>query len=101
MNEDVIIYTYCVVDDFCKTWTKGSPNNNIVLSGHWWATRESKLTLSEKLTIMILFHRSQYRTFKSFYIYYAQILLKAYFPDLISSVIPADHFSQEKKRLVS
>ena len=87
MDEDTLITVFCLIDDFCETF---EPEWNRILlkqnttSGRWWTTRESKLTLSEILTITILFHESGYRTFKHYYLYCVEVQLKKYFPNLVS-----------------
>jgi hypothetical protein len=45
--------------------------------------RESRMALSEIMTILLLFHRSNYRTFKHFYIFYVLSHLKSLFPKLV------------------
>ena len=42
-----------------------------------------RTSLSEVMTILLLFHRSNYRTFKHFYLNYVKINLKYLFPNLI------------------
>ena len=72
MVEDTLITVFCSIDDFCQ---KFEPEWNRILleqntsSGRWWTTRESKLLLSELMTIAVLLHSSGFRTFKDYYLY--------------------------------
>lgn len=74
---------FCVIDDFCKNFdTKyqycflNSPNKK--------RQKASRISLSEIMTIVILFHMSGYRTFKDFYILCVWRELKPYFPRVLS-----------------
>ncbi len=44
----------------------------------------SELSLSEVMTIQVIFHLSGYRTFKDFYLGYLSKYLPSEFPNLIS-----------------
>ncbi|RAW90839.1 MULTISPECIES: IS982 family transposase [unclassified Photorhabdus] len=74
---------YCCVDDFCQKfmpmWEQQLIANN-QLKRH----RATSLSLSEVITILILFHMSHYRHFKGFYTEYVQPFLTAEFPGLVS-----------------
>jgi hypothetical protein len=84
---------YCNVDDFWKSfkkeWDKYLINNGKAKRGP-----EPKLSISEMMTIVILFHQSNYRTFKHFYEYVVKYLKKD-FPNLISY----SHFVHSMKNL--
>ncbi|MQL49827.1 IS982 family transposase [Photorhabdus khanii] len=73
----------CCVDDFCQKfiplWEQQLIENNL-LKRH----RAASLSLSEIMTLLILFHMSHYRHFKAFYIEHVQQYLKADFPHLVS-----------------
>nr|WP_115712699.1 hypothetical protein [Legionella sainthelensi] len=58
---------FCDIDDFCKQWFKETfpyllptPNRK--------RQRACKMSASEIMTIVILFHLSHYRTFKDYYV---------------------------------
>lgn len=74
---------YCDVDDFCQLflpkWTRQR-----LQSGEQRRVRESGLSLSERMTIMIHFQQSQYRHFKGYYQFYVCRHLKEEFPGLVS-----------------
>ena len=74
---------YCEVDDFCMqfipAWQK-----SLIQSGEKQRNKAGRLSESEVITLLILFHQLQYRNFKAFYLMYAQKHLKKEFPDLVS-----------------
>lgn len=73
---------YCDVDDFWKSfkqeWDKHLIDKNDSKRGP-----EAELSISEMMTIIILFHQSNYRTFKHFYMHVCDSFRKE-FPKLIS-----------------
>ena len=73
---------FCSIDDFWQTF-KTEWDQHLLSSRHKKRGPEPELSVSEMMTIMILFHQSNYRTFKHFYAY-VSTHLKAYFPKLIS-----------------
>ena len=73
---------FCNIDDFWQTF-KAEWNQHLIDSGHKKRGPEPELSVSEMMTLVILFHQLNYRTFKSFY-HYASIHLKKDFPRLIS-----------------
>lgn len=82
---------FCSIDDFCQ---KFQPQwNKILLTNGHNRGPKCSLSLSEIITILILFHQSNFRTFKYFYLnlidYYEE-----YFPNLPSY----NRFVQIKKR---
>ena len=73
---------FCSIDDFWSQfnsdWEKQLLSSNKPKRG-----RKAELTVSEMATIVILFHQSNYRTFKHFYTFVATYL-RPYFPKLVS-----------------
>jgi hypothetical protein len=73
---------YCNVDDFWKQfrneWAK-----HLIEAEKRKRGPEPELSASEMMTIVILFHQSNYRTFKHFY-GYISAHFRSYFPKLIS-----------------
>ena len=73
---------FCSVDDFWKIfekeWKKSLIENSKPITGP-----KPELSVSEMMTIMILFHQSNFRTFKHFYAFVCQHLSRD-FPTLIS-----------------
>lgn len=73
---------FCSVDDFWKqfeaNWTE-----NLIGSSQSKRGPNTELSISEMMTIVIMFHQSNYRTFKHFY----QFILthfRLYFPKMVS-----------------
>ncbi len=79
---DDLTALFCSVDDF---WMLFEIEWKKHLLGHKKSKTgpDSALTTSEMMTIIILFHQSNYRTFKHFYSFVCQHLRKE-FPKLIS-----------------
>ena len=79
----IIEQLFCDVDDFCKlfipTW-----ESQLIESGQRKRLRHSRLTVSEVITLLIWYHQSNYKKFKTYYLEYVPIHLKKAFPDLIS-----------------
>lgn len=72
--EERLIGIYCIIDDFVKEISPYLKDS----------IPTSSLSLSEILSISVLFHGSDYRTFKHFYLQYVCQNLKAFFPNLVS-----------------
>lgn len=82
---DKITEIFCLVDDFCKEIDK-------VKEGHILAkkipqkqrNRKFKMSDSEVITILIIFHLKRYRDLKHFYINHIQKFMKSEFPETVS-----------------
>ncbi len=74
---------YVEVDDFCQQFVPAW-EATLLESGEKQRCKPSRLTTSEVMVLLILFHRYRYRDFKTFYTQYAQVHLKEAFPDLVS-----------------
>jgi hypothetical protein len=77
-----LLELFCHVDDFCQaisTWQAQQLLGPAKKPGP-----KPKLSASEIMTIIIYFHMSQYRNFKSYYIEYVMKHLRSEFPDLVS-----------------
>ncbi len=80
MND--LVKLFCPIDDFWKTF-KSEWDAHLIDSKRSNRGPEPLMTLSEMMTIVVLFHQSDYRTFKYFYMYVQQNLYRE-FPKLIS-----------------
>lgn len=58
---------YCCLDDFCKVFRDWQQHK--LLPSAKQRQREGKLCLSEMLLIVVLFHLSEFKNFKTFYLY--------------------------------
>jgi len=81
--DEQLIATFCDVDDFCKEfeafwygWSKEL--------GLRCRIRRDRLSLSELMTIAIMFHFSQIRTFKAYYFMIVSEKWRSYFPKIPS-----------------
>jgi hypothetical protein len=77
---------FCHVDDFIKKNT-GLLNKKLDCkqqSKRKYTPRSTMLSNSEVMTICIMFHQSNYRNFKAFYLEYVIKYLKSFFPSLVS-----------------
>jgi hypothetical protein len=86
----VLISIFCDVDDFCKEfepeWKKILIENQDqgLIGDKKRRNRTTELSLSEAITIIIMFHKTRHRTFKDYYHRYVLMFLKPYFPKLLS-----------------
>ena len=78
-----LVETFCSVDDFCQLFETHWERMQLQ-SGFRQRRRKSQLSLSEVMTIIIHFHQSGYRTFKSYYQNYVLVHLRSEFPGLVS-----------------
>jgi len=78
-----LVETFCSADDFCQIFEPYWERMQLQ-SGLRQRRRRTRLTLSEMMTIIIHFHQSGYRTFKSYYQSYVLVHLQGEFPGLIS-----------------
>jgi hypothetical protein len=82
ISKTKITEIFCSIDDFCLDFI---PNFEKHLIGNpKKRNKPCKLSLSEVMTIQVLFHISRVRNFKSFYNGYVSHHLKDWFPDLVS-----------------
>ena len=80
INHSKITDIFCLIDEFCQEY------NQVVqpfLIGNK-PKRAPKMSLSEVITISVIFHLSGFRTFKHFYIFYVKKHMKSEFPDTVS-----------------
>ncbi|KTD19859.1 IS982 family transposase [Legionella londiniensis] len=78
-----IVEIFCDIDDFCKAWFK-EMSPYLLPSPNRKRQRPCRLSASEIMTVMILFHLSHYRTFKDYYRECVEMDMKSYFPKLVS-----------------
>lgn len=80
---DNLTELFCQIDDFCKTFLSHS-QKRMIETTQPTRNRATGITLSEMMTISILFHQIRFRQFKSFYFYYLKPYLFREFPNLPS-----------------
>ncbi|MBS4168490.1 hypothetical protein PARA125_001128 [Parachlamydia sp. AcF125] len=108
MDELAIIELFCLLDDFCQRFQKMCAQKCIQYTKQKIRKRTFRISLSEVLTILLLFHRSNYRTFKNFYLSHLKVTLKHLFPKLVGysrfvqltseAFFPMFCFTQERQR---
>jgi hypothetical protein len=74
---------FCDIDDFCKEFYQ-KQSEYLLANFNRKRIRLCRMSSSEIMTILILFHLSNYRTFKDFYHECVIRHLKSYFPQLVS-----------------
>ncbi len=78
-----ILPVFFEIDEFCQVfeplWKK-----RLLADGLKQRQRRRRLSLSEVMTILVLFHRSGYRNLKQFYLEFVCVHLTAEFPELVS-----------------
>lgn len=77
-----LLELFCDVDDFYKMITTWSEHQLLGQSNR--PGPKPKLSVSEIMTIIIYFHMSRYRDFKTYYTQYVQRHLRSEFPELVS-----------------
>jgi hypothetical protein len=75
---------FCEIDDFCLWFVPVWESRMLPPADHKIRRREGQLSLSEVMTILVLFHRSNYRNFKHFYNEYVLTTLRDEFPGVVS-----------------
>jgi len=85
ISNDKVTEIFCIVDDFCKEMTQ-ILNENAIESDNSVKrrNRKSKMSDSEVITIMVLFHLKGYRCLKHFYINHLKQYMQSEFPETVS-----------------
>jgi hypothetical protein len=84
-NLDKITEIFYLVDEFCKEFEKVREDHLLTEKSEIkHRNRKFKLSDSEVITILIMFHLGQFRNLKHFYIHYVQKHLKSEFPETVS-----------------
>jgi transposase len=78
-----LVELFCDVDDFCQGFLPVM-EKKMISSGLRTRKRDRSLTVSEVMTLLILFHQSHYRNFKAYYLEYVLAHLRNDFPGLVS-----------------
>ena len=73
----------CSVDDFCQVFER-QWQSQLLSHDLQMRKRKRSLCLSEVMTILIGFHQSYYRNFKSYYLEKVQTQWQSHFPKLVS-----------------
>ena len=65
-----LIEIFCILDEFCKYFTPELKKHMVDTSGKRRRNRPCRLSDSEVMTILVLFHTMHFRDLKSFYLGY-------------------------------
>lgn len=78
---DSLTELFCQIDDFCRDF-EPAWERRLLTAGVKKRQRQTGLSLSELMTLVVLFHQLRFRQFKSFYLFYALPHLRREFPEL-------------------
>src|SRR3989338_4803579 len=82
-NSPDLLTLFYWIDEFCggfiPVW-----NRQLLMNDEKKRIRESSMSASEVITIVIMFHHMRYRDFKTYYITQVQKHWRAEFPNLVS-----------------
>lgn len=79
-----IIEIFCFLDEFCKYFEPELKKRAISTSGKLHRNRLGRMSDSEIMTVLVLFHTSRFRDLKSFYLGYICQHRRKEFPHVIS-----------------
>lgn len=106
LKESQLVSIFCEIDDFCKELDKNMPQPLLTSPTKGRRGPNCCLSVSEIMTIQVLFQMVGYRNFKTFYTGFLQVYWKQYFPkspsyqrfvELMSrAIFPLTLFSQCK-----
>lgn len=83
--EDKVIEIFCLADDFCKEFEKAKQGHEMGCdSKKKRRNRKFKMSDSEIITILVIFHLKGFRNLKHFYINYVQKHMQQEFPETVS-----------------
>lgn len=84
MNDTNLIEIFCVLDEFCKYFTPELKKHQLSNPEKRHRNRKSRLSDSEVMTILVLFHTKRFRDLKSFYLGYVCQHMRGEFPHTVS-----------------
>ncbi len=79
-----IVDVFCIIDDFSKLFDETIKKKTLEEADKKGRNRKFKMSDSEVMTILILFHLSRYRDLKAFYLQYITHSCRSEFPHLVS-----------------
>ena len=68
MTNANIIEIFCILDEFCKYFTPELKKHTLDTGDKRRRNRPCRMSDSEVMTILVLYHTMQHRNFKSFYL---------------------------------
>ena len=79
-----VIEIFCFLDEFCKYFEPELKKRTLSTSGKRHRNRPGRMSDSEIMTILVLFHTSHFRDLKSFYLGYISQHMRREFPHVVS-----------------
>ncbi len=83
ISNDKVTEIFFAIDEFCNLFEPAF-KQRLLEDGKKHRNRPFKMSMSEIITITVIFQLSGHRTFKHFYLFYLQKHMKAEFPDTVS-----------------
>jgi hypothetical protein len=85
LSEAKITEIYFIIDEFCKNFEKVISRHSLKANTtKSQRNRVSRLSQSEVMTILVLFHYGSFKNLKHFYLHYVQKHMKNEFPQTVS-----------------
>lgn len=84
VDPDLLVSTFCHIDDFCQAFEANWQSVSLPQTGRRWVTRTPRLSLSEVMTLLLLFPFSGCKTFKHYYTRFVLPSWGHFFPKLLS-----------------
>ena len=85
ISDDKITEIFCLIDEFCKEFDSNVKKHLLAPDSSKASRNKScRMSDSEIITILILFHRMNFRNLKHFYLFYVCKHLKSEFPQTVS-----------------
>lgn len=78
-----IVEIFCLIDDFCKSFDEKCSQKYLPCTNRK-RLRACRMSISEIMMIVVMFHLSHYRTFKDFYFHCLSVHYRKEFPNLVS-----------------
>ena len=85
ITRDKITEIFCAVDEFCKLYEYETAKSALIDAfGKKRRNRKARLSDSEIITILLMYHFGSFRNFKPFYLIYICQSMRRDFPDVVS-----------------
>ena len=81
MTDANLIEIFCILDEFCKYFTPELKKHTLDTCGKRRRNRPCRMSDSEVMTILVLFHTMRHRDLKSFYLGYVCNHMRREFPN--------------------
>lgn len=84
MTDVNLVEIFCILDEFCKYFTPELKKHQLSSPEKRHRNRKCRLSDSEVMTILVIFHTKHFRDLKSFYIGYVCQHMRKEFPNTVS-----------------